>query len=257
MIISSREIHLWFVYDEQICDSQLLVRYHGLLDEEERSQQRRFCFEKHRHQYLITRALIRTVLSLYVNRITPEKWQFTKNDYGKPSIGNSSIPISLHFNISHTDKLVVLAVAVDQEVGVDVEYLIRPGKTVELADRFFSPSEAQQLLALPLERQNDRFFDLWTLKEAYIKACGMGLSIPLNHFSYSFPRQGEITISFEPERNDQPEYWQFWQICPNDIHKVSLALKTGKNNDSYSIFMREIIPLSDIIKVSYPIVMKS
>ncbi len=61
-----------------------------------------------------------------------------------------------------------------QEVGVDVEYLLRPGKTVELADSFFSPIETQQLLALPPEKQNDRFFDLWTLKEAYIKACGMG-----------------------------------------------------------------------------------
>ncbi len=254
MIISSREIHLWYAYDEQICDSQLLCQYHRLLNEEECSQQKRFYFEKHRHQYLITRALIRTVLSLYVNEIAPEKWQFTKNKYGKPSISNSRLRLPLHFNISHTDKMVVLAVTVDQEVGVDVEYLLRSGKTVEIADSFFSPIEARQLLALPVEKQKDRFFDLWTLKEAYIKACGMGLSIPLDHFSYSFPSQGEITISIEPERNDQPEYWQFWQIRPNDSHKVSLAIKGDEITDSYSISMRKIIPLSNSVEVNYPIV---
>ncbi len=257
MIISSHEIHLWYAYDEQIRDSQLLSRYLCLLNEEELAQQKRFYFEKHRHQYLIVRALVRTVLSLYVNEIAPENWQFTKNKYGKPSIGNSELSIPLHFNISHSDKLVVLAVTVGQELGVDVEYLLRPGKAVEIAGRFFSPIEVQQLLALPAEKQSDRFFDLWTLKEAYIKACGMGLSIPLEQFTYSFPRKGEITISFAPERNDQPEYWQFWQIRPNDIHKVSMAIKSDKINDSYSIVMREIVPLMDTVEVGYPIVMRS
>jgi len=63
-----------------------------------------------------------------------------------------------------------------------------------------------------------------------------------------------VTISFEPERNDQPEYWQFWQIRPNDSHYVSMAIKSDKINDSYSLSMRKIIPLSDMIKVNYPIV---
>ncbi len=129
MIISPHEIHLWYAYDEQIHDSQLLSRYFCLLNDEERAQQKRFYFEKHRHQYLIVRALVRTVLSLYVNEIAPENWQFKKNKYGKPTISNSELTIPLHFNISHSDKLVVLAVTVEQELGVDVEYLLRPGKT--------------------------------------------------------------------------------------------------------------------------------
>lgn len=253
MIISAHEIHLWYVHNENIHDSHLLSQYYNLLNREERLQQKRFYFEKHRHQYLITRAMVRSVLSLYVNKIAPEKWNFKKNDYGKPSISNSSLSIPLCFNISHTDGLVVMAVTLDQEIGVDVEYLPRLGKMLEIASSFFSPIEMKQLLDLPPEKQEHRFFDLWTLKEAYIKACGMGLSIPLDHFSYSFSQQGKIRIDFKPERNDQPEYWQFWQTHPNDTHKVSMAIKGDKINNSYSIAMRKITPLSDIIEVNYPI----
>ena len=256
MRILQGEVHLWFAYDGQICDHQLLSQYHNLLNEEECSQQQRFYFEKHRHQHLVTRTLVRTVLSLYVNEISPHEWQFKKNKYGKPSISNSSLTVPLHFNISHADELVVMAVTLDQEVGIDVEYLFRAGKTVEIAESFFSPIEVKQLLALPAEKQKDRFFDLWTLKEAYIKACGMGLSIPLDHFSYSFPQQGEVVISFEPERNDQPENWQICQIQPDVNHKVALAINNTKSNDSFSIFMRKIIPLSEIMEVSYPILRK-
>jgi 4'-phosphopantetheinyl transferase len=256
-MIRSQEIHLWFAYDEQIRDPQLLSKYHALMNETERKQQKRFYFERHRHQYLITRALLRTVLSFYVNEIPPENWQFDKNQYGKPYIGNSSIGLPLQFNLSHTDRLAVLAVTANNEVGVDVEYVHRRGKTVELADSFFSPTEVAQLFALPMEKQRKRFFELWTLKEAYIKACGMGLSIPLDHFSYSFPGRGEIAISFEQDRDDNPEKWRFWHVCPNDIHKVSVALRSDDMTTPYSLSMRKAIPLSDIITVSYPILMKS
>lgn len=257
MIISAHEIDLWYVYNENIHDSNLLSEYYNLLNREERLRQKRFYFEKHRHQYLITRAMVRSVLSLYVKEIAPEKWKFKNNDYGKPSISNNSLAIPLRFNISHTDRVVVMAVTLGQEIGVDVEYFPRLGKMFEIASSVFSPIELKQLLDLPPEEQKNRFFDLWTLKEAYVKACGMGLAIPLNHFSFSFPQQGKIGIDFKPERSDQAEYWQFWQIHPNDTHKVSMAIKGDKINNSYSISMRKIIPLSDIIEVNYPFVAKS
>jgi len=253
MIISSDEIHLWYVYDENIHDPHLISQYCDLLNSEEYLQYKKFHFEKHRHQYLITRAMVRSVLSLYVNKIDPADWKFKKNDYGKPSIDDNSLSIPLRFNISHADKLVVMAVSLGQDIGVDVECLTRLGDMLDMASSFFSPIEVKQLLDLPPEKQNNRFFDLWTLKEAYIKACGMGLSIPLNHFSYSFSPQGKIRIDFSPERNDQPEFWRFWQIHPNDNYKISMAIKCDEINHAYSISMREIIPLSKIINVNYPI----
>lgn len=253
MIISAHEVHVWFAYNDKIMDSHLLAQYHNILNEAERAQQKRFYFEKHRHQYLITRALVRSVLSLYENGIAPEQWEFKKNEYGKPFISNASLTIPLRFNLSHADELIVMAVTLDQEIGVDVEYLPRVGKMLDIANSFFSPAEVEQLQNLPPEKKMNRFYDLWTLKEAYIKACGMGLSIPLDQFSYSFSPQGKISIDFKPERNDEPGLWQFWQIQPNDIHKIAMALKADQINSTYAISMREIIPLLSVVKADYPI----
>jgi 4'-phosphopantetheinyl transferase len=253
MTISSHQIDLWFAYNEKINDPALLSQYLDMLSESERVQQKRFHFEKHRHQYLITRALVRSVLSRYDDSLKPSQWEFSKNNYGKPSISNAALKNPVQFNLSHTDELIVMAVTKEKQIGVDVEYLPRLGKTLDIANHFFSPSEASQLLALPVEQQRNRFFDLWTLKEAYIKACGMGLSIPLDHFSFSFSPQGKIHIEFIPERNDRPELWQFWQVQPSDIHKVAVALKDDITCRRYSINLHEIVPLSEIVEVSYPV----
>lgn len=252
MIISNNDIHVWCVFCDAITDPQLLSRYHSLLNENEKSQHRRFYFEKHRHQYLVTRALVRSVLSLYEKRVTPEQWQFKKNNYGKPYISNIDLVTHLRYNLSHTDELIVMAVILNQEIGIDVEYLPRLGMMSDIANKFFSPHEAKQLQGLREEQKINRFCDLWTLKEAYIKACGMGLSIPLNHFSYSFSPDGKISIDFIPEREDLPELWQFWQICPSDRHKISMALKSNEIIKAYSIGLYETTPLVKINEANYP-----
>ena len=257
MMISSNEVHLWYLFDEQISDPALLLRYHRLLNEEETKRQKRFFFKKYRHQYLVTRALMRCVLSFYVDEILPQEWQFYKNRYGKPYINDFLTKHPLQFNLSHTDKMAVMAVTFNNDIGVDVEYVHRRKNMVELVENYFSPIEVKHLRDLSEDYQRNRFFELWTLKEAYIKACGMGLSIPLNQFSYIFTGQGKISILFEPERNDQPEKWQFWHICPNQCHRVSVALKKDKINTSYFLSMRRIVPLVDIQTVDYPIMMDS
>lgn len=253
--ITENQIHLWFCYDETITEPTLLTRYHELLNPEETKQQARFHFAKHRHQYLITRAMVRSVLSLYESQIAPQDWRFIKNEYGRPSIENTSLNLPLSFNLSHCEQLVVMAVSLVEEVGVDVEYLPRSGNPIEIADRFFSKSELEQLYQLPEGERVNRFFDLWTLKEAYIKACGMGLSIPLDHFSYYFDEQKQIDIRFVEQRNDFSKLWNFWQVNPAISQKMSLALKTSvpMQVDDISVSMRKIIPQENIEQVFYPI----
>jgi 4'-phosphopantetheinyl transferase len=257
MLIQQKEVHLWYVFDEQINDPGLLSRYQYLLNEKEIIRMNRFHFLKHRHQYLVSRALVRCVLSNYVAEVLPQEWQFSYNKYGKPFINCMSNQLPLQFNLSHTGKLIVMAVTLNNDIGVDVEYVHRKGKTISLADSYFAPVEAEHLHDLSEEKQRERFFELWTLKEAYIKACGMGLSIPLNHFSYLFPDQGKVNIVFEPERNDQPEKWQFWHICPNKSHRVSVAIKKDKINTPCVLSMMRIVPLSYIHAVEYPIILQS
>lgn len=251
--IENNDIDLWYVYDDNIKRNQYIDKYIDLLTKAEYQRYQRFYFDKDRKQYLLTRALVRSVLSLYIPFILPNEWRFELNDYGKPHIDRDFINTSMRFNVSHTKNLIVMAVTKKREVGVDVEYISQKDNLIEMAKRFFSPVESNQLLRLPREKQYHRFFDLWTLKEAYIKACGKGLSIPLDHFSYSFSQLGQISIDFHPDRHDHPENWHFWQVKPNNTHKISMAVKGETPNANYQITMRETIPLFQIKDIQYPI----
>lgn len=255
--IKENEIHLWYAHDEDIRDSNLLAEYLTLLSHEEHIQQQRFHFEKHRHQYLITRALLRSVLSLYINAIPPKAWKFKKNQYNKPYIANPQLPMALNFNLSHTEKMVVLAVTRDRDIGVDIEYLPRANVGLDIAMRYFSETEFQELCALPPESQKRRFFDLWTLKEAYIKARGMGLAIPLDQFSYSFPQPGEIQISFSQSLQDNSGSWRLWQFIPDETHIMGLALHTADTALQYIITTWKTVPLKDFEQISLPAINES
>lgn len=217
------EVHLHLVADATITSPDLLDAYQRLLTPEELARGQRFHFEKHRHQFLVTRALLRTTLSRYRPDIGPADWRFTTNAYGRPSIVGEAGQ-GLDFNLSHTEGRVVLALAPTPQVGVDIEWPQRPGETVELADRFFAVAESAALRALPAPQQRQRFFDLWTLKEAYIKARGAGLSIPLAGFAFDFPSDRGLSISFRPECPDDASQWRFWTFDIGPEYAMSLAL---------------------------------
>lgn len=251
MKIRFDEVHLWYAYDESITDTALVSQYYEMLNKDEKAKMERLYFDRHKHQYLVTRAMVRTVLSLYEEDIPPENWRFVLNEYGKPFIGNSALSLPLCFNISHTEKMVVMAVTLNRDIGVDVEYLPREGLTLELACKFFSEHEVKYLLNLPRNKQKTRFYDLWTLKEAYTKACGMGLSIPLNEFSYLISDSGNISIDFHDLREDDSKAWKFWQVHPNEEHKIAVAFKENGEFKNYTVSMRSIIPLQDMRKVDY------
>ncbi len=257
-LIGQNEIHLLFVRDAEIKHPELIRACHQVLSPEESRQRDRFHFQKHQHQYLVTRALVRTALSWYTNgSIEPDDWSFVTNEYGKPRIEYPDCDLT--FNISHTEGMVALALARGLDVGVDVEWLQRDGETVSLADRFFSPAEAHDLRSLAAYRQRERFFDLWTLKESYIKAWGMGLSIPLDQFSFSFPAPasgaapGGINISFDERRNDDPAQWCFWQFQPDKDLKVALAAKRQSAHQDFRVSTFEMVPFGMPRELEYSV----
>jgi 4'-phosphopantetheinyl transferase len=235
------EIHLWFAFQEEIQDVELLSAYEKLMSQEERAQQQRFHFAKHRHQYLITRALVRSTLSRYTN-IEPQHWRFWKNDYGRPEIISSAGMPPLRFNLSHTDGLIVCGVVLKQDIGVDVEYLKRNGAKLEIADRFFSPKEVKDLYSVPAQQRRERFFDYWTLKESYIKARCMGLSLPLEQFSFHISEHEPLQISFAPQLHDDPSRWQFWLLKPTEHHKATVSICRPANRH-YRLAMKKVVPL--------------
>jgi 4'-phosphopantetheinyl transferase len=241
MKLTPHEIHLWLAFPNEIKDSELLSAYEKQMSPEEVAQQKRFRFPKHRHQYLITRALVRTTLSRYT-QISPHHLRFSKNKYGRPEIVAKEGMPSLRFNLSHTNDLIVCGIVLKQDIGIDVEHKERNGATIDIANRFFSKKEVKDLYAIPEKERRDRFFDYWTLKESYIKARGMGLSLPLEQFTFHISENKPLQISFEPELHDDPEQWQFWLLKPTPHHKIAISV-CRKANKPYQLITRKVVPL--------------
>ena len=164
--LSTNDIHIWLTR-KSLIPAALVRDYYSLMDESQRARNLRFSRQELRDADAITRALQRTVLSQYADT-SPSEWAFSQDAAGKPYISAPST--SLSFNLSHTSEWVVCAVARHPFIGVDIEHCERNATTVPLAKRFFSPQEYLELLRFPTGEQNRRFFDYWTLKEAYITA---------------------------------------------------------------------------------------
>lgn len=241
-LLADNEIHLWLIADTQI-DTSLLAAYYSLLCAEEILRYERFRRDRDKRQFLITRAAIRTTLSHYSNDILPSQWQFARNEHGRPYVVSPMQTLPLEFNLSHTDGMIVIAVCARGDIGVDVESSVRQCRAADLATRYFSVSETESLLALPESERQVRFLDLWTLKEAYIKACGMGLAIPLGSFSFDFAN-GTIAIAFADERVDDPSQWGFWQLTMAD-YRIAVGLKSEQWR-SMQFVARALIPTGAI-----------
>ncbi|QQZ39510.1 4'-phosphopantetheinyl transferase superfamily protein [Pseudomonas sp. SK3(2021)] len=145
-------------------------------------------------------------MSLYAPGVAPQQWVFASNAWGKPAIVAPGAPMA--FNLSHTEGLVTLALTLENSVGIDVESRQRTTDT-DLAERFFSASEVRYLSSLPTAERASAFISLWTLKEAYIKACGQGLSIPLDSFSFDLTTPGRIGFPCQALEPFEARYWRF------------------------------------------------
>lgn len=238
--LTEHALHLWFAFPGDIADPELLARYRDWLSDEERAQWQRFHFERHRHQYLVTRALVRSTLSRYVD-VAPKDWRFSRNAHGKPDILPGLTERPLRFNLSHTDGLVLCGVVLRHDIGVDVECRERNNATASIAEHYFSAQEVAALRALPKERQKHRFFDYWTLKEAYIKARGIGLSLPLQQFTFELAEQRAATIRFDSRMQEHAAHWRFWRIEVSERHVAAVAVQSAEGKD-FELTMRTVVP---------------
>ncbi|MGK0500412.1 MAG: 4'-phosphopantetheinyl transferase [Oceanicoccus sp.] len=224
MQLDVNDIHLWVV-DLAHVPADKLSTYHQLMSPQELQRNQRFKFAAGQFSDATTRALVRNTLSRYAD-ISPTQWQFTKGDHGKPEIANAGV--KLRFNVSHTSQCIVCAVSRVYPVGVDVEYIGRKNDVLAIADRYFSESELSDLSVLPLDQQLDRFFDYWTLKEAYMKARGEGISLGLDNFGFRFDRR-QIAIQTAKKLQDNDAAWQFRLFSPAKYQRMALAVKCGAN----------------------------
>ncbi|WP_193222343.1 4'-phosphopantetheinyl transferase family protein [Alkalilimnicola sp. S0819] len=194
----------------------------ALLDAAERERAARFHFDHDRRAYIAAHALLRATLSALTGLGAPDL-RFSLNVYGKPELVPAPGVPPYRVNLSHTRGLAAVAVSLEQDVGVDVEWLGRRPPGLALADRYFAPSECAWLAARPEADRHEALLTLWTLKEAYIKAVGLGLSLPLDAFAFELE---PLTIRFSAQIEDRPERWCFQRYRPTAEHLMALALRT-------------------------------
>jgi len=225
-LLGPREAHLHIVRLADFADEPeeaLMARFGGLLSEDERERVERPTLQKRRREILLTRMLVRTRLSLYAE-IDPKDWHFGVGERGRPFIADPIPSSFIDFNLTHTEGMIVCLVAPHAGIGIDVEYLPRRNDTAAIASHFFAPEEQADL--------GDRFFTYWTLKEAYIKARGKGLALPLDGFWFDLAGE-EPTISFDERIDDDPALWRFqsFELSPDHLCSVALPIGPGPRPD--------------------------
>ena len=209
---------MWYRPTEGLTD-QDIVEARRLLSDDERARADRFVFERDRRDFTAAHALLRSTLSRYAD-VPPDAWRFETADGGKPRLAHHAG--SLSFNLSHTHGFVACVVAHGCDVGIDVESIDRRLDPA-LANRFFSATETASIDAAPPEERVERFLELWTLKEAYLKATGKGLSHPLDTVVFDMRNDGAVT--FHPPPGVDAAAWRFALFAPGARFRLAVAVR--------------------------------
>jgi 4'-phosphopantetheinyl transferase len=208
-----RQIHIWSVDLDRNRHRVNVLR--EVLTESERQRAAKLIDPVHRDRWIVARGFLREILSKYLD-LNPEQIVFTYGQQGKPAIEGDPI----QFNLSHSHDRAVYAISAKYPVGIDLEY-IHPIGAAGLVDRFFAAAEQAVFHALPESKQQAAFFHAWTQKEAYLKACGTGLSTPLD----------EIEVSIDPDTQAQiisapiAGIWQIYKLEISTAYAAAIVIE--------------------------------
>ncbi len=198
LALPGNEVHVWQALLD--LEQNTYRQLEPTLSEDERGRAARFRFDSDRKHFVAARAILRDLLGRYLGE-SPAAIEFSYGPQGKPSLRRQGSTPPLSFNLSHSHGLSLFAFSRGREVGIDLEWIRPDFSTGEIAERFFSKQEVAEFLALPPEQKPEGFFLCWTRKEAYIKAKGAGLQIPLDSFSVSLiPGRPETLQSSDGQR---------------------------------------------------------
>lgn len=205
--LESHHVHIWRLSLDLSTDSVKSIESTLSADELERVV--RFHFQVDKNRFIVAHGILRTLLGRYLH-CDPTELTFSLNQYGKPSLVNST----LEFNLSHSGNFALIAVTQGRKVGVDVERIRQGISSHVIAQQYFSKSEVAELQSLPLEQREAAFFTCWTRKEAYIKAQGLGLSLPLESFDVSLsPNEPAKLRAVRPDSQEAAR----WTLLSLDV----------------------------------------
>jgi 4'-phosphopantetheinyl transferase len=217
LTLGSGEVHVWRASLNRT-EAQVEILKHTLAAEELRSAGR-YRFHKDREHFIVAHGLLRTILARYLD-MEPGQLRFCYGPHGKPALEVEPGEDTLSFNLSHSHGLALFAVSRGRELGIDLEYVQAHLADDQIAERFFSPREVALLRGLPKDVQREAFFIFWTRKEAFIKATGKGVSLPLDQFEVSLVPGKPIVLSANGTHQEASR----WSLQALDVGSVATRL---------------------------------
>ena len=222
--LRAAEVHVWSAaLDGELPAESELER---LLAPDERARAERFASAGVRHRFVAARGLLRLILARYLKRDAAQL-SFAYGIQGKPVLAGDLAGEGLQFNLSHSGNQALYAVALRRAVGIDIEQL-RPDRDHEkLARRFFSPGEVAAMESLPPELRIQAFYRCWTRKEAYLKGCGAGLSLPLDSFDVAVLPDAAPALLAQRTAPEEVSRWRMFEIAAPAGYCAALAVAAG------------------------------
>ncbi len=220
--LSGDEVHVWRVALDQ--ERERVEAFRETLSPDELDRSARFHFTRDSNHFVIARAALRNILGRYLAE-RPECLRFATTYFGKPSLTGSTAGEGLRFNLSHSGGLALYAFARERELGIDIERLREDFDGLGIAANYFSPREVTVLRSLPPAAQTQAFFNCWTRKEAYIKARGEGLSMPLDQFDVSFAPDEPARLVRNINDPQEASRWSLRELQPGGDYAAAIAVE--------------------------------
>jgi 4'-phosphopantetheinyl transferase len=219
-------VDVWYVRPEEPFGAAIIADAPRILSAAERERARRFAFDRDRDTYTAAHAMLRLALSRRAREcraiIAPARWRFRTDANGRPEVCGPEARLGLRFSLSHTTGLAVCAVAIGEPVGIDAEAVDRRVPLL-LADHCLAPAERAALAALPASARPARFLEYWTLKEAFLKAVGVGLAGPLDRICFSVAPGQPVRVAAPHDLGGPPESWRLESWMVRGRHVIALA----------------------------------
>ena len=216
------DVHVWLANLDQP-DATQIQQLAQALAPDEQHRAARFYRERDRRRFTAARGILRTLLGHYLHA-PPAALQFTYGPRGKPALAAPFATRHVHFNLSHSHSLALYAITRGRELGIDIEYMRQLDDAEAIAERFFSPRERAALRTLPAAQRHQAFFTCWTRKEAYIKATGDGLSLPLHSFDVSFLPDEPARLLHAAHDPHAALHWSMVELSPAANYAAALAV---------------------------------
>ncbi len=222
LVLADNETHVWRAKLDLSADE--ITELTKILAKDEQVKANRFRFPKHQRRYIAARGILRKLIGYYLN-INSDSIQFEYNSRGKPKIADFLNKINLQFNVSHSEELALYGITCDRRIGIDIEYLRDMDDAAKIAQRFFSPTESALIAGLHGDEQKRVFFQLWTAKEAYLKAIGVGLAGGLDKVEIVLDKKS-ITLLSVGETSEYAANWSLNHFTPETNYVATVATET-------------------------------